>query len=248
MSVCAGWRIEHLFEQLDEDESGSLDEQELFTLMKMVAAARSVRVPDQDLRNDAKTILRKMSKEVQGKIVLKEFQRYADTYPEKFKDIIRLRNVFQMFYDPATDFIDYEAMTKLVADVKKKKFQSTLDVEELYRRFGDGSEYLTFEMFTEMYHKIEDFSLLNPDEAHHHHHHQQQQQRLTLIPGSGRDGQGRNVALSQAQALAMQLANVRLHEQRAMSQVCHARTHAHTHTGMHTSSSSIKVQLRAAAI
>jgi hypothetical protein len=41
-----------------------------------------------------------------------------------------------------------------------------------------------------MYHKIEDFSLLNPDEAHHHHHQQQQQQRLTLIPGSGRDGQG----------------------------------------------------------
>ena len=41
-----------------------------------------------------------------------------------------------------------------------------------------------------MYHKIEDFSLLNPDEAHHHHQQQQQQQRLTLIPGSGRDGQG----------------------------------------------------------
>ena len=36
-----GWRIEHLFEQLDEDESGSLDEQELFTLMKVAAFSQN---------------------------------------------------------------------------------------------------------------------------------------------------------------------------------------------------------------
>jgi Ca2+-binding EF-hand superfamily protein len=156
-----GWKIDRLFEQLDEDVSGSLDEQELFIIMKMVADARYVRVSDKVLRNDVKMIIHEMSNEVQGKIVLKEFQRYAATYPEKFKDIIRLRNVFQKFYDPVTDTMDYEAMTKLVAEVKKKKFQSTLDVEELYRRFGNGSsEHFTFEMFTEMYHGIEDFSLL----------------------------------------------------------------------------------------
>ena len=158
------WKIDRLFEQLDEDGSGSLDEHELFKLMQMVAAARSERVPDQDLRNDGKEIIRKRSKEVQGKIVLKEFQQYVGENPEKFKDIIRLRNVFQMF-SRVPDTMDYEAMTKLVAEVKKKKPQSTLDVGELYRRFGNGSSDFTFDMFAEMYHTNEDFGLLEEEEV-----------------------------------------------------------------------------------
>jgi hypothetical protein len=37
MRVCAAWKIDSLFEQLDEDTSGSLDEQELFKLMQVAA-------------------------------------------------------------------------------------------------------------------------------------------------------------------------------------------------------------------
>ena len=37
MRVCAAWKIDCLFEQLDEDSSGSLDEQKLFKLMQVAA-------------------------------------------------------------------------------------------------------------------------------------------------------------------------------------------------------------------
>ena len=37
MRVCAAWKIDSLFEQLDEDTSGSLDEHELFKLMQVAA-------------------------------------------------------------------------------------------------------------------------------------------------------------------------------------------------------------------
>jgi hypothetical protein len=76
---------------------------------------------------------------------------------------------------------------------------------------------------------------------------QPKEEHVRGIAGGMRSG-GASDAEEGGGRAAVLIGNVRLHEQRAMSQVCHARTHAHTHTGMHTSSSSIKVQLRAAAI